>query len=136
MVKDAEAHAEDDRKQLEVVQARNALDSLVHSVKKSVGEYGDKVDADEKAKIEAAVTDAEALLKQPDAGKEALEAKAEELAKTSQKLGEIMYAQAQAEAQKAAGGADGGAGDGKAAGGKTEEKVVDAEYTEVKDNKS
>jgi molecular chaperone DnaK len=138
MVKDAEAHAEDDRKQLEVVQARNALDSLVHSVKKSVGEYGDKVDADEKAKIEAAVTDAEALLKQPDAGKDALEAKAEELAKTSQKLGEIMYAQAQAqaEAQKAAGGADGGAGDGKAAGGKSEEKVVDAEYTEVKDNKS
>jgi molecular chaperone DnaK len=119
-----------------VVQARNALDSLVHSVKKSVGEYGDKVDADEKAKIEAAVTDAEALLKQPDAGKEALEAKAEELAKTSQKLGEIMYAQAQAEAQKAAGGTDGGAGDGKSAGGKTEEKVVDAEYTEVKDNKS
>ena len=102
MVKDAEAHAEDDRKQLEVVQARNALDSLVHSVKKSVAEYGDKVGADEKAKIEAAVKDAEALLKQHDAGKDALEAKAEELAKTSQKLGEIMYAQAQAEAQKAA----------------------------------
>ena len=59
MVKDAEAHAEDDRKQLEVVQARNALDALVHSVKKSVGEYGDKVGADEKAKIEAAVKDAE-----------------------------------------------------------------------------
>jgi molecular chaperone DnaK len=136
MVKDAEAHAEDDRKQLEVVQARNALDSLVHSVKKSVGEYGDKVDADEKGKIEAAVKDAEALLKQPDAGKEALEAKAEELAKASQKLGEIMYAQAQAEAQKAAGGADGGADGGKGAGGKAEEKVVDAEYTEVKDTKS
>ena len=105
MVKDAEAHAEDDRKQLEVVQARNALDALVHSVKKSVGEYGDKIGADEKAKIEAAVKDAEELLKQKDAGKDALEAKAEALAKAAQKLGEIMYAQAQAEAQKAAGGA-------------------------------
>jgi molecular chaperone DnaK len=135
MVKDAEAHAEDDRKQLEVVQARNALDSLVHSVKKSVGEYGDKIGAEEKAKIEEAVKDAEALLKQPDAGKDALEAKAEELAKTSQKLGEIMYAQAQAEAQKAGGGAEGGADAGGAAGGKAEEKVVDAEFTEVKDRK-
>jgi molecular chaperone DnaK len=136
MVKDAEAHAEDDRKQLEVVQARNQLDTLVHSVKKSVGEYGDKVGADEKAKIEEAVKDAEALLKQPDAGKDALEAKAEELAKASQKLGEIMYAQAQAEAQKAAGGAEGGAEGGGAASGKAEEKVVDAEFTEVKDRKA
>ena len=67
MVKDAEAHAEDDRKQLELVQARNQLDALVHSVKKSLAEYGDKVDADEKAKIEAAIKDAEALLKKDDA---------------------------------------------------------------------
>src|SRR4029450_13448317 len=58
MVKDAEAHAEDDRKVLETVQARNTLDSLVHSVKKSVAEYGDKVDAGEKSKIEAALKEA------------------------------------------------------------------------------
>src|SRR4249920_3241471 len=86
MVKDAEAHAEDDRKMVETVQARNSLDALVHSVKKSVAEYGDKVGEEDKAKIEAAVKDAEELLKKNDATKEQLEAKAEELAKTSQKL--------------------------------------------------
>ncbi|MCC7325643.1 MAG: Hsp70 family protein, partial [Burkholderiales bacterium] len=136
MVKDAEAHAEDDRKLMETVQARNGLDALVHSVNKSLGEYGDKVDADEKAKIEAAVKDAEELLKQKDAGKEQLEAKAEELGKAAQKLGELMYAQAQA-AAGAAGGASAGAGDGAHGGdgGKNDEKVVDAEFTEVKSDK-
>src|SRR6186997_2917271 len=94
MVKDAEAHAEDDRKLVETVQARNGLDALVHSVKKSLGEYGEKIGADEKAKIEAAVSEAEELLKQKDAEKDALEAKTEALAKSAQKLGEAMYAQA------------------------------------------
>jgi molecular chaperone DnaK len=137
MVKDAEEHAEDDRKMVETVQARNSLDALVHSVKKSVAEYGDKVEADEKAKIEAAVKDAEDLLKQNDASKDQLEAKAEELAKTSQKLGEVMYAQAQAAAGAATGG-DSGAGAeaaGGAGGHHAEEKIVDAEFTEVKDKK-
>jgi molecular chaperone DnaK len=130
MVKDAEAHAEDDRKQLEVVQARNHLDALVHSVKKSLGEYGDKVGADEKGKIEAALKDAEELLKQKDAEKDALEAKAQALMTASQKLGEAMYAKAQAESQaQGAGGGDKGGDKG------GEEKVVDAEYTEVKDKK-
>src|SRR5262245_17490658 len=128
MVKDAEAHADDDRKQLEVVQARNALDALVHSVKKSVAEYGDKVGADEKGKIEAALKDAEELLKQKDADKDALEAKAQALMSASQKLGEAIYAKAQADSQAQ------GAGGGKDDGGKGgEEKVVDAEFTEVKD---
>ena len=139
MVKDAETHAEDDRKVLEAVQARNALDGLVHSVKKSVTEYGDKVDADEKGKIEAALKEAEELLKDKDASKEAMEAKAEALGKAAQKLGEVMYAQAQkdAEAASAAAGGGDGAGPGAAggAGGKHEEKVVDAEFTEVKDGK-
>src|SRR4249920_3918548 len=67
MVKDAEAHAEDDRKQLEQVQARNGLDALVHSVRKSLTEYGDKVSADEKGKIEVALKEAEDVLKQNDA---------------------------------------------------------------------
>jgi molecular chaperone DnaK len=127
MVKDAEANAEEDRKQLEQVQARNGLDTLVHSVKKSVTEYGDKVGADEKAKIEEAIKEAEALLKQHDATKDALEAKTTALATAAQKLGEIMYSQAQANAE-ASGAPQGGA----AGGGKAEEKVVDAEYTEVK----
>jgi molecular chaperone DnaK len=127
MMKDAEAHAEDDRKQVEVVQARNSLDALVHSVKKSIVEYGAQVGAEDKTKIEAAVKEAEDLLKDKDAGKDALEAKAEALGKAAQKLGEIMYAQSQAKAQSAAAGEGGD--------GKKEEKVVDAEYTEVNDKK-
>ena len=130
MMKDAEAHAEDDKKQIEVVQARNALDALVHSVKKSITEYGEKVGADEKAKIEAAVKDAEELLKDKDAGKQAMEAKAETLGKAAQKLGEMMYAEAQAKTQQAEGAAAGAGDDAK-----KDEKVVDAEYTEVKDKK-
>src|SRR5438034_5309762 len=129
MVKDAEAHAEEDRKLMETVQARNGLDALVHSVKKSLAEYGDKVGADEKGKIEAALKEAEDLLKEKDAAKDALEAKAEALGKAAQKLGEIMYAQAQKEAEaataNAAGNPGGGAGSGAGAGGKQEEKVVD-----------
>ena len=101
MVKDAEAHAEDDKKLLEVVQARNSLDAMAHSVKKSLEEYGDKVGADEKGKIEAALKDAEELLKQKDADKDALEAKAQALMTASQKLGEAMYAKTQAEAEAA-----------------------------------
>jgi len=134
MVKDAEAHAEDDRKLVAAVQARNSLDALVHSVKKSVGEYGDKIGADEKAKIETAVKEAEDLLKQNDATKEQLEGKAEELGKVSQKLGELMYAQAQAAAGAAGGPGASGPG-AETTGGKGEEKVVDAEFTEVKDQK-
>jgi molecular chaperone DnaK len=134
MVKDAEAHAAEDRKLMEAVQARNSLDALVHSVQKSVAEYGDKVGADEKSKIESAVKSAEELLKQKDATKEQLTTKAEELAKAAQKLGEIMYAQS----QQAAGGAQGGPQAGAQAGGepgKQDEKVVDAEFTEVKSDK-
>ena len=136
MVKDAETHAEDDRKLMETVQARNGLDGLVHSVKKSMTEYGDKVEGDEKARIEAALKEAEDLLKDKDASKEAMEAKSEALATASQKLGELMYAQAQAAAGGAAGAGAAGAGAAGAAGGKAgDEKVVDAEFTEVNDAK-
>jgi molecular chaperone DnaK len=116
------------------VQARNGLDAMVHSVRKSLGEYGDKVGADDKEKIEAALKDAEELLKNQQADKDALEAKSEALMKASQKLGEAMYAQSQAEAQ-AAGGAGGQGGDGSGAKQTEDEKVVDAEFTEVKDKK-
>ncbi len=132
MVKDAESHAEEDRALMEKVQARNGLDALVHSVRKSLTEYGDKIDAGERGKIESALNDAETGLKDKEASKEALNAKSEALAKASQKLGELMYAQAQG----AAGGAGGAAGGqpGADAGGKADdEKVVDAEFTEVKD---
>jgi molecular chaperone DnaK len=130
MVKDAESHAEEDRKQIEVVQARNQLDALLHSVKKSLGDYGEKIGADEKGKIETALKEAEELLKQNDAGKDALEAKTQALMTASQKLGEAMYAKAQADTQSAAGGS--GAASGSKEG---DEKVVDAEFTEVKDKK-
>jgi len=131
MVKDAEAHAEEDRKLLEVVQARNGLDALVHSVRKSLGEYGEKVGADEKGRIESALKEADDLLKDKDATKDALQAKSEALMTASQKLGEAMYA------QQAQGGAAGGAGaqPGRAEEKGGDEKVVDAEYTEVKDRK-
>ncbi|AXE31166.1 molecular chaperone DnaK [Chromobacterium phragmitis] len=128
MVKDAEANAEEDKKLHELVTARNHAEGLIHSIKKSLGEHGDKIGADEKAKIESALKEAEEVVKGED--KEAIEAKAEELAKASQKLGEIMYAQAQAEAgaQEGAEQAD--------AGKKDEGNVVDAEFEEVKKDKA
>ena len=127
MVKDAEAHAEEDKKAHELVDARNQLDTLVHSVKKALAEHGDKVDADEKGKIEAAIKEAEEAIKSGD--KAALEAKSEALAKASQTLGEKVYAQAQAEAQTEGSGTSSGSS-------KTDDAdVVDAEFTEVKDQK-
>ena len=137
MVKDAETHADEDKKQLEIVNARNQAEALAHSVKKSLGEYGDKIDAAEKAKIEAALKDLEGVLK--DGSKETIEAKVEALGKASQKLGEKIYADAQA--KNAQGAAAGGEPHAQAAGGaaepaKEEGNVVDAEYTEVKDKKS
>ncbi len=128
MVKDAEAHAEEDRKLHELVNARNACDAMIHSVKKALAEYGDKIGTDEKAKIESAIKDAEEAIKGSD--KEAIEAKTAALAQASQKLGEKIYAEQQA-AAGAAGGAPGADADGK----KDEGDVVDAEFTEVKDKK-
>jgi molecular chaperone DnaK len=129
MVKDAEAHAEDDRKAHELVNARNQCDALAHSVKKSLTEYGDKLGADEKAKIEAAIKDAEEALKSDD--KENIDAKAQALAQAAQKLGEKMYADAQA-AQAQASAAQGEAKKGQK---EDDSNVVDAEFTEVKDKK-
>jgi molecular chaperone DnaK len=135
MVRDAEANKAEDHKRFELAQSRNALDALVHSVKKSLAEYGDKVGADEKAKIESALKDAEEALKQPDVTKETLDAKAESLQSSAQKLGEAVYAASQqkAGAEAAAGEAGGGTQGGGSAKG--DENVVDAEYTEVKDKK-
>jgi molecular chaperone DnaK len=140
MVKDAELNAAEDKKKLELIQARNSADAMVHSVKKSLAEHGDKIDADEKAKIEAALKDAEEALKSED--KAAIEAKTEALMTASQKLGEKVYAQAQAEAAAAGGaagaatGAEAGAAPGASASAKpADENVVDAEFKEVHDKK-
>ncbi|MCG6932171.1 MAG: molecular chaperone DnaK [Gallionella sp.] len=128
MVQDAEAHAEDDRKALELVTARNQLDALIHSTHKSLKEYGDQLTADEKSAVEAALKEAEEVVKGDD--KEAIEAKAEALATAAQKLGEKMYAAEQAKAQAGEAGAESGA-----EAKKDEGDVVDAEFTEVKDEK-
>ncbi|WP_298924819.1 molecular chaperone DnaK [uncultured Ramlibacter sp.] len=131
MVKDAELNAADDKKKLEIVQARNQGEATVHSVKKSLGEYGDKLDAGEKEKIEASLKELEEALKGED--KEAIEAKTNELMTASQKLGEKMYAdqQAQQAAQAAAGGAA-GAEAASASRPSDDDNVVDAEVKEVK----
>jgi molecular chaperone DnaK len=130
MVKDAEAHAEEDRRLREVVEARNQCDHMVHSVRKSLKEHGEKVGADEKSKIEGALKEAEEAMKSDD--KARIEAATQALAQASHKLAEQMYAQEQRQEQQAGAGADASA---QASGKQDEGNVVDAEYEEVKDKK-
>jgi molecular chaperone DnaK len=136
MVKDAELNAAEDKKKLELVQAKNQADAMVHSVRKSLTEYGEKLEAAEKEKIEAAIKDVEEALKGDD--KAAIEGKTEALMAASQKLGEKMYADMQA-AQGAAGAAAGAAPGGdeapKSEAKPADDNVVDAEFKEVKDKK-
>jgi molecular chaperone DnaK len=112
---------------MEVVTARNQLDSLVHSVRKSLKDYGDKLGADEKSKIEGALKDAEEALKSDD--KKRIDDKAQVLAQAAQKLGEKVYAESQ-QKQGAPGEAE-----AKASKPADDGNVVDAEFTEVKDRK-
>ena len=131
MVKDAELNAADDKKKLELIQARNQGEAAVHSVNKSLAEHGDKLDAGEKDAITAAVKALEEALKGED--KDAIDAKTTALMTASQKLGEKMYAESQAaQAAQAAGGAD--AAGASASSGKPadDDNVVDAEVKEVK----
>ena len=125
MVKDAELNAAEDKKKLELVQARNQGEALVHSTRKSLTEYGDKLDAGEKDAIEAAAKTLEEALKGDD--KADIEAKTEALMTASQKLGEKMYADMQAQQAAGAAGATGGE-QAKPA----DDNVVDAEVKEVK----
>ncbi|MDT3708420.1 MAG: molecular chaperone DnaK [Thiobacillus sp.] len=125
MVKDAEANAAEDHKAFELATARNAADAMIHSVKKSLAEYGDKVSADEKATIETALKEAEDAVREGD--KDAIEAKTNALATASHKLAEHMYQAEQAKAQPGAAPGESGAG--------ADDNVVDAEFEEVKDNK-
>jgi molecular chaperone DnaK len=129
MVKDAELNAVDDKKKVELVQAKNQGDAMVHSVRKSLTEYGDKLDAAEKEKIEAAIKDVDEAIKGDD--KDDIEAKTNVLMTASQKLGEKMYADMQA-AQAAAGAAPGGAADAASEAKPADDNVVDAEFKEVK----
>jgi len=135
MVKDAEINAAEDHKLRELAESRNQGESLVHSTKKSVAEYGDKLDAAEKTQIESALKDLEAALQGTD--KAAIDAKVEALSTAAQKLGEKMYADLQAQQAAAAAGGAGAQGDqsgGQHAGAdeKPAEDVVDADFKEVK----
>ncbi len=128
MVKDAEANAEDDRRVADLAQARNQADALVHSTRKSLDEYGDKLEAADKDAIEAAIKDLEDSLK--DGDKATIEAKAEALSTASQKLGEKMYADMQA-AQAAQAGEQATA-QAEADTPADDDNVVDADFKEVK----
>ncbi len=121
MVRDGEAHAAEDKKQRELVDARNQCDALIHSVKKTLAEQGDKLSAEQKAPVEAAIKDAEEALKGND--KEAIESKMNALGTASHNLMQASQAQA------GPAGASGTSG----AGAKSDEDVVDAEFEEVKD---
>ena len=130
MVKDAEAHAEEDHKAVELVAVRNQCDAMIHSVKKTLKEHGDKLDGEEKSRIEEALKDAEDALKSD--SKDTIEAKTQALAEVSHKLAEKMYSQEQAQqAQPGAESAPQGSGSEKPVEG----EVVDAEFEEVKNKK-
>ncbi len=123
MVKDAEAHAAEDKKRRELVDARNQGEALIHSAEKSVKEFGDKVAASDKSTIEAAIASLKTALEGEDV--EAINARANELAQASMKLGEAMY-----KAEQATAGAGGATGTQSA-----DEDVIDADFKEVKDDK-
>ncbi len=133
MVKDAEAHAEEDHKILELVSSRNQCDGMIHSVRKSLKEYGEQLSDEEKSKIEAALKEAEDVLKTDK--KEDIDAKTQALAEASHKLAEKMYQKdggdQQAQAQPGAGASSSSSKQEKPVEG----EVVDAEFEEVKDKK-
>jgi len=127
MVKDAELNAVEDKRKVELVQARNEADAAIHSVNKSLAEHGDKLDAAEKDKITAAIKELEDAIKGDD--KDAITSKTAALMSASQKLGEKVYADAQA--AQAAGAQAGSSGAGSTSAN-ADEDVVDAEVKEVK----
>ncbi len=127
MVKDAEIHAEEDKRAQELANARNQADSMVHMVKKSLADYGDKLDADEKAKVEAAMKEVEDAARGND--KDLILQKTESLMQASQQIGEKMYKAA------AANNAESPQNNAKDEGAPKDENVVDAEFTEMDDKK-
>ena len=130
MIKDAEAHAEEDRKTRELVEARNHADNLVHATRKSMRELGDRIDEREKSEIEAAIKEVEDVVKGND--KSAIVQKAQKLAEVSGRLAERVYKQEAEKAQTTSSEAkDAGSKDD----GENKENVVDAEFEEVDDNK-
>ncbi len=130
MVKDAEAHAEEDRKLRELVDARNQAEGMIHATEKSIKELGDKASDEEKKQVEDAVSELREALKGDN--KDAIEAKSQALAEISGKIASRVYEQAQSGPDAAAGAAASGAASDTGAAG---DDVVDAEFEEVKDGK-
>ena len=132
MVKDAEAHAEEDRKLRELVDARNQAENLIHATEKTLADLGDKVESSERHAIETALSDLKEVAKGDN--KEAIETKSQALGELSGKLAERVYAQAGADQPGPGGpGGPGGAGGAGGAGKAADDGVVDAEFEEVKD---
>ncbi len=131
MVKDAESHAEEDKKKRALAEARNNLDSLIYMTEKNLKEYGDKIDSSEKANIDSALQDARTALDSNDT--DTIKSAADRLTQVSHKLAEAMYAKASQTAQEQ--GGTGEAEKGEDTQKKPDEDVVEAEFEEVKDNK-
>jgi molecular chaperone DnaK len=134
MVKDAESHADEDKKRKEVVDARNHADGLVHSTEKNLKEFGDKISEDEKTAIETGIQELKDLLAADDPEPEAIKAKTDTLSEQAMKLGEAMYKASQAEAEAGEGSesSDDGATE---KDGSDDSDVVDAEFEEVDTDK-
>ncbi len=129
MVREAEEHAEEDKRQRELVETRNQADSMIHATRKALSEYGDKIDAAEKQGVEDAIGELEEAMKGDD--KDAIEQKTQALAEKSGKLAEKMYQQ---ESESAATGEGADQASAETGGGKSgDDDVVDAEFEEVKD---
>jgi molecular chaperone DnaK len=126
MVKEAESHAEEDKKRRELVEIKNQGEALVHSTERMLKDFGDKVPAGDKALVETAVSDLKTALQGED--KDTIKQKTDALAQTSMKLGEAMYQASQGQAGAASGGPSADAG--------PDDKVVDVDFEEVKDDDS
>ncbi|AEC02876.1 molecular chaperone DnaK [Parasphaerochaeta coccoides] len=132
MVKEAETHAAEDKRERARIDARNEADGLVYSTEKSLKEYGDKVSADDKAKIEAALSDLKATLQDTSSNAEDLKAKSETLQQAAYKLAEEMYKKTQQQGDPAnAGASDAGASSGASSGGKGADGAEDADFEVV-----
>jgi len=130
MVKDAEAHAADDKKKRETIEARNQADSMIYSTEKSLKDVGDKIDAVEKGNIENKIADLKKVMDGDDA--ESIKKATEELAQAAHKLAEAMYANAKPEGGAEAGQPDQGQQSAGAGSKPKEDNVVDADFEEVK----
>ncbi|MDE0372556.1 MAG: Hsp70 family protein, partial [Rhodospirillales bacterium] len=133
MVSEADQHAAEDKARREAVEARNQADSLIYATEKSLGEHGDKLGEDDRTAIDTALADLKTEVEKDDADAAAIAAKTEALNKASMKLGEVMYAQATAEAAGA--GAEGAAAsNGAAAEDADDGTVYDADFEEVQED--